>query len=104
MWQEAQEPVEMSWIWRMGMTSLGASTSTSEEVAVKATNESLRVEWAKVQAWAHQWTEEVDATRVLIRFTMSNSPNASPVPAVALATSSHHRFDPGLRSFLRRPG
>ncbi|KAF7373905.1 hypothetical protein MSAN_00602900 [Mycena sanguinolenta] len=58
--QDEQEPVEMSWIWRTGLTSLAAAASTSEEAAVKATNESLRVEWAKTRARAHRWTEEVD--------------------------------------------
>ncbi|KAF7373532.1 hypothetical protein MSAN_00563600 [Mycena sanguinolenta] len=50
----------MSWIWRTGLTSLAAAASTSEEAAVKATNESLRVEWAKIRARANRWTEEVD--------------------------------------------
>ncbi|KAF7360930.1 CxC2 domain-containing protein [Mycena sanguinolenta] len=58
--QDDEEPVEMSWIWRTGLTSLAAAASTSEEAAVKATNESLRVEWAKTRARAHRWTEEVD--------------------------------------------
>ncbi|KAF7340931.1 hypothetical protein MSAN_02078100 [Mycena sanguinolenta] len=58
--EERREPPEMSWIWRTGMTSLAASASTSEEAAVKATNEGLRVEWGKAWARAHRWTEEVD--------------------------------------------
>ncbi|KAF7373737.1 hypothetical protein MSAN_00584800 [Mycena sanguinolenta] len=58
--QQEREPVEMSWIWRTGLTSLAAAASTSEEAAVKATNEGLRVEWAKTRARAHRWTEEVD--------------------------------------------
>ncbi|KAK7046356.1 CxC2 domain-containing protein [Favolaschia claudopus] len=58
--KEAAEPKEMSWIWRTGMTSLGASAATSEEAAARATNESLRVEWAKARARAHRWREEVD--------------------------------------------
>ncbi|KAJ6447694.1 hypothetical protein C8R45DRAFT_948402 [Mycena sanguinolenta] len=55
-----REPPEMSWIWRTGLSSLAASASTSEEAAVKATNESLRIEWGKAWARAHRWTEEVD--------------------------------------------
>ncbi|KAF7341809.1 CxC2 domain-containing protein [Mycena sanguinolenta] len=58
--EEAKEPPEMSWIWRTGLSSLAASASTSEEAAVKATNESLRIEWGKAWARAHRWTEEVD--------------------------------------------
>ncbi|KAF7345236.1 CxC2 domain-containing protein [Mycena sanguinolenta] len=58
--EEAKEPPEMSWIWRMGLSSLAASASTSEEAAVKATNESLRIEWGKAWVRAHRWTEEVD--------------------------------------------
>ncbi|KAF7377333.1 CxC2 domain-containing protein [Mycena sanguinolenta] len=58
--QDEQELVEMSWIWSTGLTSLAAAASTSEEATVKATNESLRVEWAKTRARAHWWTEEVD--------------------------------------------
>ncbi|KAJ6448830.1 hypothetical protein C8R45DRAFT_1132718 [Mycena sanguinolenta] len=57
---ERREPPQMSWIWRTGMTSLAASASTSEQAAVKATNEGLRVEWGKAWARAHRWTEEVD--------------------------------------------
>ncbi|KAJ6468859.1 hypothetical protein C8R45DRAFT_1105497 [Mycena sanguinolenta] len=53
-------PRAMSWIWRTGLSSLAASASTSEEAAVKATNESLRIEWGKAWARAHRWTEEVD--------------------------------------------
>ncbi|KAJ7029541.1 hypothetical protein C8F04DRAFT_962701 [Mycena alexandri] len=53
-------PKEMSWIWRTGITALAAAASMSEEAAVKATNESLRVEWAKTRARARRWTEEVD--------------------------------------------
>ncbi|KAF7364546.1 hypothetical protein MVEN_00323600 [Mycena venus] len=56
--QDREEPGEMSWIWRTGMTSLAASASSSEEAAIKATNECLRVEWAKARARAHRWTEE----------------------------------------------
>jgi hypothetical protein len=56
----APPPPEMSWIWRMGMLSVAAAASTSEEAAVKAMVESLRVEWAKTRARAHRWTEEVD--------------------------------------------
>ncbi|KAK7022232.1 CxC2 domain-containing protein [Favolaschia claudopus] len=55
-----KEPREMSWIWRTGMTTLAATAATSEEAAAKATNESLRVEWAKTRARAHRWREEVD--------------------------------------------
>ncbi|KAJ6449875.1 hypothetical protein C8R45DRAFT_1057259 [Mycena sanguinolenta] len=58
--EEAKEPPQMSWIWRTGLSSLAASASTSEEAAVKATNESLRIEWGKAWARAHRWTEEVD--------------------------------------------
>ncbi|KAJ6494502.1 hypothetical protein C8R45DRAFT_1135355 [Mycena sanguinolenta] len=58
--EEPKEPPEMSWIWRTGLSSLAASVSTSEEAAVKATNESLRIEWGKARARAHRWTEEVD--------------------------------------------
>ncbi|KAF7298517.1 CxC2 domain-containing protein [Mycena indigotica] len=62
-------PKEMSWIWRMGVGSLPAdvaidSLSTraaySEEAALAATNESLRVEWAKTRARAKRWAEEVE--------------------------------------------
>jgi hypothetical protein len=58
--EPAAPPPEMSWIWRTGMLSVVASASTSEEAAMKAMVESLRVEWAKTQARAHRWTEEVD--------------------------------------------
>ncbi|KAJ6505093.1 hypothetical protein C8R45DRAFT_817502 [Mycena sanguinolenta] len=58
--EEDREPAEMSWIWRTGLTSLAAAASTSEEAAIKATNEGLRVEWAKTRARANRWTEEVD--------------------------------------------
>jgi hypothetical protein len=57
---EPAPPPEMSWIWRTGMLSVIAAASTSEEAAMKAMVESLRVEWAKTQARAHRWTEEVD--------------------------------------------
>ncbi|KAF7310199.1 CxC2 domain-containing protein [Mycena indigotica] len=49
-------PKEMSWIWRMGIgsvpvevavDSLSAAAASSAEAAVAATNEGLRVEWAK---------------------------------------------------------
>ncbi|KAJ7030155.1 hypothetical protein C8F04DRAFT_1187110 [Mycena alexandri] len=56
----APPPKEMSWIWRTGVSSLAAAASTSEEAVIKATNESLRVEWAKTRARAARWTEEVD--------------------------------------------
>ncbi|KAJ7699410.1 hypothetical protein B0H16DRAFT_1749444 [Mycena metata] len=56
----APPPKEMSWIWRTGVSSLAAAASTSEEAAIKATNERLRVEWAKTRARAARWTEEVD--------------------------------------------
>ncbi|KAJ7828186.1 hypothetical protein B0H13DRAFT_2437970 [Mycena leptocephala] len=58
--EPAAPPPEMSWIWRTGMLSVVASASTSEEAAMKAMVESLRVEWAKTRARAHRWTEEVD--------------------------------------------
>ncbi|KAJ7800951.1 hypothetical protein B0H13DRAFT_1932428 [Mycena leptocephala] len=45
--RRAAEPPEMSWIWRTGMLSVIAAASTSEEAAMKAMVESLRVEWAK---------------------------------------------------------
>ncbi|KAJ7077348.1 hypothetical protein C8R44DRAFT_655086 [Mycena epipterygia] len=48
---EPPPPREMSWIWRTGITSATAGA---------ATNEGLRVEWAKTRARAHRWTEEVD--------------------------------------------
>ncbi|KAJ7033272.1 hypothetical protein C8F04DRAFT_1396133 [Mycena alexandri] len=53
-------PKDMSWIWRTGVSSLAAAASTSPEAAIKATNESLRVEWAKTRARAGRWTEEVN--------------------------------------------
>ncbi|KAJ7024514.1 hypothetical protein C8F04DRAFT_1270212 [Mycena alexandri] len=58
--QPPPPPKEMSWIWRTGVSSLAAAASTSEEAAIKATNESLRVEWAKTRARARRWTEEVN--------------------------------------------
>ncbi|KAJ7032307.1 hypothetical protein C8F04DRAFT_1262054 [Mycena alexandri] len=58
--QHPPPPTEMSWIWRTGISTLAAAASTSEEAAIKATNESLRVEWAKTRARAHRWREEVD--------------------------------------------
>ncbi|KAK7008357.1 hypothetical protein R3P38DRAFT_2551264, partial [Favolaschia claudopus] len=68
---QVEEPREMSWIWRTGMTTGSASAATSAEAAAKATNESLRVEWAKARARAHRWKEEVDlleeeARRILV--------------------------------------
>ncbi|KAJ7906944.1 hypothetical protein B0H13DRAFT_2233541 [Mycena leptocephala] len=57
---ESAPPPEMSWIWRTGMLSVVAAASTSEEAAMKAMVENLRVEWAKTRARAHRWTEEVD--------------------------------------------
>ncbi|KAF7303547.1 hypothetical protein MIND_00583900 [Mycena indigotica] len=62
-------PKEMSWIWRMGVgslpaelaiDSLSAGAASSEEAAIAATNESLRVEWAKARARAKRWAEEVE--------------------------------------------
>ncbi|KAJ6585954.1 hypothetical protein B0H19DRAFT_1250699 [Mycena capillaripes] len=59
--EEEEEPREMSWIWRTGLSSsVMASASTSEEAAIKAMHESLRIEWAKARARARRWTEEVD--------------------------------------------
>ncbi|KAJ7024119.1 hypothetical protein C8F04DRAFT_1192750 [Mycena alexandri] len=58
--QPPAPPPEMLWIWRTGVSTLAAAASTSEEAVIKATNESLRVEWAKTRARAHRWTEEVD--------------------------------------------
>ncbi|KAJ7106165.1 hypothetical protein C8R44DRAFT_745254 [Mycena epipterygia] len=58
--QEPPQPREMSWIWRMGMTSLTAAVSISEDAVWQATDEGLRVEGAKTWARAHRWTEEVD--------------------------------------------
>ncbi|KAJ7761424.1 hypothetical protein B0H16DRAFT_1312223 [Mycena metata] len=58
--QPPAPPPEMSWIWRTGVSTLAGAASTSEEAVIKATNESLRVEWAKTRARAHRWTEEVD--------------------------------------------
>ncbi|KAJ6488184.1 hypothetical protein C8R47DRAFT_978857 [Mycena vitilis] len=57
--EKARTPAEMSWIWRTGVGGL-ADASSSEEAAIKATNDSLRVEWAKTRARARRWTEEVD--------------------------------------------
>ncbi|KAF7303362.1 CxC2 domain-containing protein [Mycena indigotica] len=62
-------PKEMSWIWRMGIgsvpvevavDSLSAAAASSAEAAVAATNEGLRVEWAKTRARAKRWAEEVE--------------------------------------------
>ncbi|KAJ7909356.1 hypothetical protein B0H13DRAFT_1616599, partial [Mycena leptocephala] len=58
--KKKKQQKQMSWIWRTGMLSVIAAASTSEEAAMKAMVESLRVEWAKTRARAHRWTEEVD--------------------------------------------
>ncbi|KAJ7457415.1 hypothetical protein FB451DRAFT_1341923 [Mycena latifolia] len=57
---EVAEPKEMSWIWRTGLNTVTTQVSSSEEAARKATDEDLRVEWAKTRARSRQWTEEVD--------------------------------------------
>ncbi|KAF7322140.1 CxC2 domain-containing protein [Mycena kentingensis (nom. inval.)] len=63
----AEEPKEMSWIWRMGIGAVAIGTSSAdllggagEEAVIAATNESLRVEWAKARARAKRWAEEVE--------------------------------------------
>ncbi|KAJ7092911.1 hypothetical protein B0H15DRAFT_777021 [Mycena belliarum] len=53
-------PKEMSWIWRTGLSSLTAQAASSEDAARKATDEGLRVQWAKARARARRWSEEVD--------------------------------------------
>ncbi|KAF7303364.1 CxC2 domain-containing protein [Mycena indigotica] len=67
--EDDEAPKEMSWIWRMGIgslptelaiDSLSATAALSEEAAIAATNESLRVEWAKARARAKRWAEEVE--------------------------------------------
>ncbi|KAJ7448387.1 hypothetical protein FB451DRAFT_1533078 [Mycena latifolia] len=61
---------EMSWIWRTGLSTLTAAAATSEEAARKATDEGLRVEWAKTRAKAHHWAEEVDLLEEEMRRTL----------------------------------
>ncbi|KAJ7448481.1 hypothetical protein FB451DRAFT_1567204 [Mycena latifolia] len=62
---------EMSWIWRTGLNTLTASAATSEAAKRKATDEGLRVEWAKTRARAHRWAEEVDLLEEEMRRTLA---------------------------------